>query len=221
LPSKRTFSYSGNYQQMADYEPPGDSNKLVERARAGDPQAVASLLGLYRNYLHLLARVHIDSHLQAKADPSDLVQETCLMAARDLPQFRGTTEAEFVAWMRQIMANAGAAMIRRFKGTQTRNVAREELLERKLEQSSIALERLITEPESSPSRIASRREAAVVLADALAKLPEEYRDVIVLFHLEGLSLADIATRMGRTPASIRGLRTRAILKLRTIMKESA
>jgi len=206
---------------MTDNELPGDSHKLVERARAGDPQAIASLLGLCRNYLLLLARVHIDSHLQAKADPSDLVQETCLMAARDLPRFRGATEAEFVAWLRQIMANAGAAMIRKFKGTQTRNICREEQFERRLEQSSINLERLITAPISSPSRIASRREAAVVLADTLSRLPAEYRDVIVMFHLEGLSLQEIATRMSRTTASVRGLRTRAILKLRTFMRELA
>jgi hypothetical protein len=87
-----------------------DSNTLVERAKAGDQQAVAELLGLYRNYLLLLARLHIDANLQAKADPSDLVQETCLMAARDLPQFRGQTEAVFVAWLRQILANTGARL---------------------------------------------------------------------------------------------------------------
>ena len=69
-------------------KPTNDSNELVERARAGDQQAFAELLGLYRNYLVLLARVHIDTNLTAKADPSDLVQETCLMAARDFPQFR-------------------------------------------------------------------------------------------------------------------------------------
>jgi RNA polymerase sigma-70 factor (ECF subfamily) len=119
------------------------------------------------------------------------------------------------------MANAGAAMIRKFKGTQTRNICREEQFERQLEQSSIALERLITAPLSSPSRIASRREAAVVLADTLSRLPAEYRDVIVMFHLEGLSLQEIATRMSRTTASVRGLRTRAILKLRTFMRELA
>jgi RNA polymerase sigma-70 factor (ECF subfamily) len=198
---------------------PVDSNTLVERAKAGDQQAVAELLGLYRNYLLLLARVHIDANLQAKADPSDLVQETCLMAARDLPQFRGETEAEFVAWLRQILASTGAAMVRRYKGTHSRNVARESRFEQQLDRSSTALGRLVTGPDSSPSRIASRREAAVVLADALTRLPEDYREVLVLFHLEGLSLADVAARMKRSVPSVRGLRTRAALKLRTLLKE--
>jgi hypothetical protein len=139
---------------MANHRPV-DSNTLVERAKAGDRQAVAELLGLYRNYLLLLARVHIDSNLQAKADPSDLVQETFLMAARDFPQFRGETEAEFVAWLRQILANTGAAMIRRYKGTRSRELGREQQFEEQLDRSSMALGRLIAGPDSSPSRIAS------------------------------------------------------------------
>src|SRR4051812_46516250 len=197
---------------------PTNSNQLVERARAGDAHALADLLGLYRNYLLLLARVHIDTNLQAKADPSDLVQETCLMAARDFPQFRGETEAEFIAWLRQILANSGAAMIRRFKKAGSRDVDREERFGHTLDRSSTALSQLLAERSNSPSRIASRREAAVVLADALAKLPDEYREVLTLFHLEGLSIDEIATRMARTGASVRGLRTRAAIKLRMIMK---
>src|SRR6476620_393667 len=144
---------------------PIDPDQLVERAR--EKQALADLLGLYRNYLRLLARVHIEANLQAKADPSDLVHETCLMAARDFPKFRGETETEFIAWLRQILANTGALMFRRFRGTQSRDVDREQRFEHALERSSSALGNLLAEPTSSPSRIASRREAAVVLADAL------------------------------------------------------
>src|SRR3954447_22166752 len=200
---------------------PTNSNELVDRARTGDPQALADLLGVYRNYVLLLARVHIDTNLQAKADPSDMVQETCLMAARDFPQFRGETEAEFIAWLRQILANSGAAMIRRFKGAGSRDVDRELRFGHTLDRSSTALGQLIAEQNNSPSRIASRREAAVVLADALAQLPDDYREVLTLFHLEGHSLDEIATRMARTVASVRGLRTRAAIKLRMIMKEPA
>jgi RNA polymerase sigma-70 factor (ECF subfamily) len=196
-----------------------DSRGLVEQARAGNEQAIATLLGLYRNYLRLLARVHVDANLQAKADPSDLVQEACLQAIRDFAQFRGHTEAEFIAWLRQILTNTGIAMIRRYKGTKLRDVAREQRFQHQLERSSVALGRLAATRDDSPSRIADRREGAVVLADALAQLPEDYRDVLVLFHLESLSLAEIAERMGRTIASVRGLRTRAAVKLRMLMEE--
>jgi RNA polymerase sigma-70 factor (ECF subfamily) len=201
------------------HDPPIQSGSLVDRARAGDAQAVDDLLGLYRNYLRLLARIHIDVNLQAKADPSDLVQETCLLAARDLPQFRGETEAQFVAWLKQILTNAAAAMVRKYKGTHARDLRRERQLDRQIDRASTALSRAVAAPSASPSRIASRREAAVLLADALTRLPQEYRDVLVLNHLEGFSLAEVAERMGRTLGAVRGLRTRAILKLRTLMKE--
>jgi RNA polymerase sigma-70 factor (ECF subfamily) len=200
---------------------PTNSISLVDQARAGNPQAIADLLGMYRNYLRLLARIHIDAHLQAKADPSDLVQETCLLAARDLPQFRGETEAEFVAWLRQILTHAGAALVRKYKGVRTRDIRRERQLEQQFERSSLAMGRLVAAPNASPSRIASRREAAVILADALTRLPQESRDVLVLCHLEGMPIAEVAARMGRTLGSVRGLRTRALLKLRAILKEPA
>src|SRR5262245_12661307 len=138
---------------MVNNRPP-DQNHLVERARAGDKEAFADLLGLYRNYLLLLARVHLDANLRAKVDPSDLVQETCLMVARDFTEFRGETEAEFIAWLRQILANTGAGVVRRFKGAQSRDVDREMRFEQTLDRSSRALGQLVAQPSFSPSRIA-------------------------------------------------------------------
>src|SRR6478752_2188782 len=80
---------------------PGD---LLSRARGGDPAALGSLLDAYRQYLSLLARTQIGRRLQGKADPSDLVQEVCLEAHRHIEDFRGTTTAEFTAWIRVILA---------------------------------------------------------------------------------------------------------------------
>ncbi len=78
---------------------------LLSAARGGEREALGVLLEVYRNYLRLLARAQIDLHLQAKMNPSDIVQETFLEAFRDFGQFCGQTEAEFVAWLRQILAN--------------------------------------------------------------------------------------------------------------------
>jgi RNA polymerase sigma-70 factor (ECF subfamily) len=99
---------------------------LLERARAGDQAALAELLSLYRNYLAILARVHIDTAVQSKADPSDLAQETCLQAAREFPQFRGSAEAEFTAWLRKILAHRGIAMVRHYKLARRCDVSREQ-----------------------------------------------------------------------------------------------
>ncbi len=110
-------------------------------------------------------------------------------------------------------------MIRKYKSAQSRDVHREQRFQRQLDRSSIALGKLLASPDPSPSQIASRREAVVVLADALARLPEDYREVLVLHHLEGLPLTEVAGRMGCTIAAAKGLRTRAVLQLRTLLKE--
>lgn len=193
--------------------------QLLELAKDGDPYALAGLLGLYRNYLSILARVHIDVTLQAKADPSDLVQETCLQATRDFAQFRGTTEPEFTAWLRKILANRGIAMIRQYKGSQRRDVTREAQFKAGVDLSAQALARVAVSSRHSPSQSAVRRETAVLLADALAALPSHYRDALVLHHLEHLPLAEVAQRLGRSLDSVKKLLARGLIRLRTEMKD--
>lgn len=110
-------------------------------------------------------------------------------------------------------------MIRKYKGTQRREIDREQQIEQ-LDRSSMALGGLHAARDPTPSQIASRREDVVVLADALTRLPDDYREVLVLYHLEGIPLAEVARRMGRTLPAAKGLRTRAVVKLRTLLKES-
>jgi len=197
---------------------PVSPEQLLERARAGDGQALAELLSLYRNYLAILARVHIDTNLQAKADPSDLAQEACLQAARDFPQFRGSTEAEFTAWLRKILANRGIAMIRHYKAAQRRDVMREEKIASGIDLSAQALARVVS-PRYSPSQSAARREMAVLLADALATLPSHYRDALVLHHLERRPLAEVAERLDRSVDSVKKLLARGLIRLRALMED--
>ena len=93
-----------------------DPTELLHLARGGSPDGLNQLLEHYRNYLMILARTHIGRILQAKADPSDLVQDTLIEAQRDFAQFRGSTEDEFAAWLRKMMANNGAKFVRQYKG---------------------------------------------------------------------------------------------------------
>ena len=72
---------------------------------------------------------------------------------------------------------------------------------------------------SSPSHQASKREQAVLLADALAQLPDDYREAIVLRHLEGLTFPEVARRMGRSLDSVEKLWMRALAKLRQVMEK--
>jgi RNA polymerase sigma-70 factor (ECF subfamily) len=187
---------------------------LIESALVGDEGAFGRLLARYSNYLTLLARVEIGRRLQGKLDPADLVQETFLEAHRHFPTFRGTTEPEFVAWLRRILAGVLANMVRRYFGTKARDPRLEQDLQVNLDQSSCVLGGKLISPGSSPSESAARREQAVLFADALDRLPDDYREVIVLRHLEGLSFAVVGERMGRSVDSVEKIWLRAIAKLR-------
>jgi RNA polymerase sigma-70 factor (ECF subfamily) len=192
-----------------------DPEQLIVTARAGDGQALGQLLESYRNYLTLLARLQISRRLQSKLDATDLVQETFLKAHRHFGQFRGTSEGELLAWLRQILSLNVANLVRHYYGTQGRNVRLEcELME---ELSSQTREAGFMAKQSSPSQRAARREEAVLLADALAKLPTDYAELIVLRHLQGLPFAEVASRMGRSLDSVEKLWVRALARLRRLL----
>jgi RNA polymerase sigma-70 factor (ECF subfamily) len=195
-----------------------DRAQLLDRARAGDGPSLGRLLEVYRTYLVVLARVQIGRRLQGKVDPSDLVQEAFLGAYRDFPQFRGATEKEFVGWLRQILASLLANLVRHFQGTQRRDVRLERQLAIELEQSSQALDRGLVAPQSSPSQQAIRREQAVRLAEALGRLPQECRELLILRHLEGLSFPEVARRLGRTVDSVKKQWPRALASLRRLLE---
>jgi RNA polymerase sigma-70 factor, ECF subfamily len=191
-----------------------DPEHLLSLARAGQDQALGRLLELYRNYLSLLARLEIGRRLQGKVDDSDLVQDAFLQAHRHFAQFRGTTEAELVSWLRHILADVVGKLVRRYFGTQRRDIRLERELAAELEQSSQAMGQALAARQSSPSHRAIHREQAVLLADALQQLPAAYREVIILTHLEGLGFPEVAQRMGRSLDSVKNLWARAVARLR-------
>src|SRR5271168_1821592 len=178
-----------------------------------DP-VVPAALERYRSWLGLLARLQVEPRFRAKFDPSDIVQQTMLEAVRDWPKFRGGTEAELAAWLRQILAHVLLHEMRRFGAAQRRDVDREVSLEQALAESSRRLGDALAAPGSSPSERASRHELELQLADALARLPADYAEVILLRNVEGLSHDEIAVRMGRGVGAVRMLWVRALARLR-------
>jgi RNA polymerase sigma-70 factor (ECF subfamily) len=194
--------------------------QLLALARAGSEAARGQLLEQYRNYLTLLARLQIGRRLQGKVDEADMVQDTFLEAHRQFARFRGDSEAEMTAWLRTILAGVVLHLVRRFFGTQRRDVRLERELADELDQSSRYLDGGLVAQESSPSVRASRREQAVLLADALNQLPPDYREVLILRHLEGLTFPEIAGRMGRTVDSVEKLWVRALPRLRRVLGDA-
>ena len=195
--------------------------QLLARTRRERGEPLGALLELYRNYLQLLARTQIDLHLQGRVDPSDLVQETMLEAYRDFGQFRGTREGELLAWLRRILVHNLARQVEKNLGTRKRDARRQVSLHRvaELERSSAAVDAALVSQGTSATGRAQRREQAAILADTLARLKPDHREVIVLRNLEGLSFEEVARRMGRTAGAVRMLWLRALDRLKHLLEQ--
>jgi RNA polymerase sigma-70 factor (ECF subfamily) len=182
--------------------------------------AVGTALALeqYRDYLRLLARIQLGPRLQAKLDPSDVVQEAMLKAHAGRTQFRGQSETERLAWLRVILANVLADALRRF-ATESRKLGREQALVADLEQSSSRLECLLAADQASPSQRAIRCEELLRLAHALNCLSPDQRFVIEMHHLKGLEVAEVAKLMDRSRPAVVGLLYRGLNKLRELIRD--
>jgi RNA polymerase sigma-70 factor (ECF subfamily) len=143
-----------------------------------------------------------------------LVQETFLKAHANFGQFRGRTEGELAGWLRKILATTLVSVVRHYFGRRRRDVRLERELAAAVEESSRALDGGLAAKQSSPSHEAARREQGVLLAEALGRLPADYREVLILRHLEGLPFPEVARRMNRTPGSVGKLWIRALARLR-------
>lgn len=191
-----------------------DVTELLDRARTGDVAMLGQLLESYHNYLRLLARIEIGRRLQGKVDASDIVQETFLDAHRQFHAFRGEAEPQFVHWLRTILAGTLSNVVRRYLGTQARDLNLERQFEANLDQSSCALANLLVDPQSSPSQLAMRGEQSLRVTAALARIPEDYQTVLILRHIEGLTFPQVAERMERSVDSVEKLWLRGLTRLR-------
>ena len=200
-------------------EPAPALSRLLEQARRRELAPLGELLELYRNYLTILATTQLDRRLRQRVSPSDLVQDAMLAAQRDITEFRGRTERELLAWLRQILINCLHHAYEIHLKAKRRDVRREFSLEQvtaALDRSADNFDQLLADRGPSPSAPIHARERAIGVANQLAKLRPQYRDVIVYRNLQGLSFDEIAERMEQKPGTVRLLWLRAIEKFKTI-----
>ena len=192
--------------------------RSIRLAREGRQEALSELLETHRNYLRLLAASCLRREMQGKADPSDVVQETLLKVHENFRQFRGTTELEWMAWLRRILVHQLADIQKGFE-RQRRQVSRERSLENLLDRSSAMLHNMVPAPGPSPSKEAQRRESAALVADALAELEPVYRDVVILRNLHELDWNTVGEKTGRSPDAARMCWARAMQRVGSLLKE--
>jgi RNA polymerase sigma-70 factor, ECF subfamily len=197
------------------------TRELLSRARQGDGESLGELLTLYRNYLSLMATTQLERRLRPRVSPSDIVQETMLKAHRHFAQFKGCSEAEFLAWLRQILLSSLAHFVERHLLAAKRNIRREISIEDCADLAggaSPGANALGTPRGESPSTAVRQREASQILSDHLGELSPRYREVLLLRNIQGLSFDEIAIQFHCTPAAVRMLWLRAIQKLRAIYR---
>ena len=192
---------------------------LSEGDSAGDPSGDRDeVMARARGYLRVLARVGLDPRLRSKVDESDVVQLSLLEAHRDWDQFRGVSEAERFAWLRQILARNLSNLLRDYTRTK-RDVTREWRPDLALEASSVRLERWLAVDQTTPGTAAVREEEVARLALVLAELPDNQREAIVLRNWHGLSVAEIAEHLGTTADAVTGLLYRGLKALRARLRD--
>jgi RNA polymerase sigma-70 factor (ECF subfamily) len=158
----------------------------------------------------------MDDRLRGRLDPEDLVQQTLVRAFERRDQFRGDSDAQRAAWLRTLLTRTLIDSVRKVAGS----AAAGRSLEAMLEASSARLEGFLAAEATSPSGRVERQEGLLRLADAVAALPEDQRRAVELKHMQGLSLVDVADRMGRSVPAVAGLLQRGLRALRLEMGES-
>jgi RNA polymerase sigma-70 factor (ECF subfamily) len=183
----------------------------IDAARGGSKEAMGELMQVCRQYLLGVANRELETALQAKVGASDLVQETFLDAQRDFPQFHGNTETELLAWFRSILLHNLLGHARQYRNTGKRRLDLEVPIQPG--ESGLDLSGLLIADATSPSNRAIQKEEAEALERALERLPEQYRQVILLKQRERLPLEEIGRLMDRSPDAVRKLWSRAIERL--------
>ena len=175
-------------------------------------QVLAKFIESFQTYLRLVADRQLPEDVRAKVSPSDIIQNTYLEARRDFKRFSGSNDRELLAWLCQILLNNVKDTARHYQSRQKRQVSREVSLQH-LQGNDCC-----PAATESPSRIVSGREEEVRLQQALAQLPKEYRQVIVLRSLERRSFAEVGNALNRSEEAARKQFGRAIVQLQRLLQ---
>jgi RNA polymerase sigma-70 factor (ECF subfamily) len=153
------------------------------------------------------------SELRSKLESMDLVQDTFVAAVKDLGNFEYRDEGDFLRWMSQIAENRIRDNLKRLHADK-RDIRREVPIDRRVPTTGDNCPRM-PEPirTTTPSVIFSVSEELDKLENAMNLLKPEYREVIVLNQIEGLSLKKIGDRLGKSPDAVRMLAARAMAAL--------
>lgn len=196
-----------------------DTEELLQRAEQGDTQARQAVLVRHRDRLKFMVAVHLDRRLAPRIDPSDVVQEALLDAARGLDDYLRQRPLPFYPWLRNLAWERLIELHRRHLHAKRRSVKREEPLAPHLsDESAMQLAERVLARQSSPSQRAIRSELRSRIRSALDRLGERDREVLVLRHLEQLSTRETGAVLGISEGSVKTRHLRALERMRVLLQ---
>lgn len=201
---------------MQSHDDSEATRTLLESARNGDAAALNLLLARHRGPLRRMVELRMDPQLRRRVDPSDIIQEAKAEALRRLPEYLKRPALPFGLWLRQLTYEQLLMMRRRHVEAQRRAVHRELPLPRK---SSFELAELLLDGGPTPSEQLAAAELARRVRDALGRLPEGDREILLMRNFEGLSNQEAAQVLSIEPVAASKRYGRALLRLRRILQD--
>lgn len=196
--------------------------QLLEAAAQGDRTAIDRLFSRHRSRLRKMIAVRMDSDLQARIDPSDVVQETFAEAGRRLAESSEPLRMPFYPWLRQLAWNRMVDASRRHVEAEQRSLRREQPLHAALpDQSAAQLAEQLMASGTSPSGKLRRKELQRRVRSALAELPPGDREILILRYLEQVRPSEIATILGMSERVVRARHRRALERMLTLLEDDA
>ena len=190
---------------------------VVESVRRGDDRALDKLFAAHHVYLRHVVGIRMDDALRIRVDPSDIVQDAHVEALRRVSDYVNDPKLPVRLWLRQIAIDRIGMAYRKHIGAEKRSVRREFTLP---EQSSMGIAEQLVAGLSSPSMHVARHEVAAKVREAVAKLDDLDREIILLQAFEGLNSTESAQVLGIESATARKRFGRALLRLRSLLAES-
>ena len=182
------------------------THTLLERIANGDGDAVGTLLQRHHDFLHRLLTVRMEPALRQRVDPSDVIQETLIVANRRMDDFIKRRPTDFRLWIRR-KALERLVEHRRKHFAKKRSAARDIPLRNA---SSAIARNLLAD---RPSKVVMQKELSEQVHELLAELSESDRELLMMRHAEGLSNGEIAKQLCLDPKTTSKRYGRALLKL--------
>lgn len=202
-------------------DPNLDEQILIQNAAAGDRRSQERLFTIHRDRLIRMINVRMDSRLAKRLDASDVVQEALIEAVPQLEKYARDPKVPLFPWLRQITWQKLLQLQRRHLRTQMRSVNRERSLEIDImQQSHAALALRFTAENSTPSQAMMREELQQQVQSAIGELADKDREILVLRHLERLSVNETATILGMTTSNVKVRHFRAVQRLQRVLEAS-